>query len=168
GGEHGPFLTAGLGGGEVTYGDPPAGTAAIEGFCGPRLDRGRARVTGLCGHGNPPASWRRGGVPGRLQHATRSGRGIARECFTIRTCSVLLALPGRRPRRPGMYGPYTLLRTRRGTMDTPGVSAGNSSVAPLADTDSKVQRRRWMILGVLITSLMAIVLDNTVLNVALK
>src|SRR5437016_10355504 len=29
-------------------------------------------------------------------------------------------------------------------------------------------RRRWLILGVLITSLMAIVLDNTVLNVALK
>jgi len=31
-----------------------------------------------------------------------------------------------------------------------------------------VYRRRWVILGVLITSLMAIVLDNTVLNVALK
>jgi EmrB/QacA subfamily drug resistance transporter len=46
-------------------------------------------------------------------------------------------------------------------MDTPGV-------APLADTDRKVYRRRWIILGVLITSLMAIVLDNTVLNVALK
>jgi MFS family permease len=29
-------------------------------------------------------------------------------------------------------------------------------------------RRRWVILGVLVTSLMAIVLDNTVLNVALK
>ena len=55
-------------------------------------------------------------------------------------------------------------------MDTPGASpqADNSSVAPLADTDAKVYRRRWIILGVLITSLMAIVLDNTVLNVALK
>ena len=55
-------------------------------------------------------------------------------------------------------------------MDEPGVprQAGNSSVAPLADTDAKVYRRRWIILGVLITSLMAIVLDNTVLNVALK
>src|SRR6478752_9277494 len=31
-----------------------------------------------------------------------------------------------------------------------------------------VQRRRWVILGVLILSLMAIVLDNTVLNIALK
>src|SRR5690349_9076850 len=31
-----------------------------------------------------------------------------------------------------------------------------------------VQRRRWIILGVLILSLMAIVLDNTVLNIALK
>jgi EmrB/QacA subfamily drug resistance transporter len=34
--------------------------------------------------------------------------------------------------------------------------------------DPRTQRRRWIILGVLITSLMAIVLDNTVLNVALK
>src|SRR6266700_1255051 len=31
-----------------------------------------------------------------------------------------------------------------------------------------IQRRRWAILGVLILSLMAIVLDNTVLNIALK
>jgi EmrB/QacA subfamily drug resistance transporter len=55
-------------------------------------------------------------------------------------------------------------------MDAPGVSpqAGASGVAPLADTDARVYRRRWIILGVLITSLMAIVLDNTVLNVALK
>jgi len=55
-------------------------------------------------------------------------------------------------------------------MDEPGVSpqAGASGVAPLADTDAMVYRRRWVILGVLITSLMAIVLDNTVLNVALK
>jgi MFS family permease len=37
--------------------------------------------------------------------------------------------------------------------------------AGLADT---VHRRRWVILAVLVTSLMAIVLDNTVLNVALK
>jgi len=55
-------------------------------------------------------------------------------------------------------------------MDSPGTSprAGASAVAPLADTDPRVYRRRWLILGVLITSLMAIVLDNTVLNVALK
>ena len=55
-------------------------------------------------------------------------------------------------------------------MEQPGVSTqtGASAVAPLADTDMKVYRRRWIILGVLITSLMAIVLDNTVLNVALK
>ena len=55
-------------------------------------------------------------------------------------------------------------------MDAPGVppQAGASGVAPLADTDRNVYRRRWIILGVLITSLMAIVLDNTVLNVALK
>ena len=31
-----------------------------------------------------------------------------------------------------------------------------------------IQRRRWVILGVLIISLIAIVLDNTVLNIALK
>src|ERR1700677_2497027 len=31
-----------------------------------------------------------------------------------------------------------------------------------------IQRRRWVILGVLIVGLMAIVIDNTVLNVALK
>src|ERR1700740_2972784 len=31
-----------------------------------------------------------------------------------------------------------------------------------------IQRRRWVILGVLVISLIAIVLDNTVLNVALK
>src|SRR5215469_7746937 len=61
-------------------------------------------------------------------------------------------------------------RTWEGTMEQPGASpqAGASAVAPLADTDLKVYRRRWIILGVLITSLMAIVLDNTVLNVALK
>ena len=55
-------------------------------------------------------------------------------------------------------------------MDAPGVppQAGASGVAPLADTDWNVYRRRWIILGVLITSLMAIVLDNTVLNVAIK
>src|SRR5215510_170620 len=87
GGEHRPFLTAGLGGGEVTYGDPPAGTAAVERFCGPRLGRGRARVTGLCGHGNPPASWRRGGVPGRPQDAMLPGPGIV--------------LRGRPPEAPG-------------------------------------------------------------------
>jgi len=46
--------------------------------------------------------------------------------------------------------------------------AGAAGVAPLADIDPTVHRRRWIILGVLITSLMAIVLDNTVLNVALK
>jgi len=31
-----------------------------------------------------------------------------------------------------------------------------------------IQRRRWLILSVLIISLTAIVLDNTVLNIALK
>jgi len=41
---------------------------------------------------------------------------------------------------------------------------------PRRDQDSadKIYRRRWLILGVLVISLIAIVLDNTVLNVALK
>jgi EmrB/QacA subfamily drug resistance transporter len=38
----------------------------------------------------------------------------------------------------------------------------------IAGPEDSIRRRRWIILGVLITSLMAIVLDNTVLNVALK
>ena len=44
-------------------------------------------------------------------------------------------------------------------------SASPQTAAGLA---GEVYRRRWLILGVLVTSLMAIVLDNTVLNVALK
>jgi EmrB/QacA subfamily drug resistance transporter len=48
-------------------------------------------------------------------------------------------------------------------MASPSISPQTG--APLQD---RVYRRRWLILGVLITSLMAIVLDNTVLNVALK
>src|SRR5262244_3765852 len=40
--------------------------------------------------------------------------------------------------------------------------------AAIAGSADRIHRRRWLILGVLITSLMAIVLDNTVLNVALK
>src|SRR5207244_5331291 len=45
-------------------------------------------------------------------------------------------------------------------------SASRQTVA--ARAQDGIYRRRWLILGVLITSLMAIVLDNTVLNVALK
>src|SRR5438876_7741281 len=45
-------------------------------------------------------------------------------------------------------------------------SASRQTVA--ARAQDGIRRRRWIILGVLITSLMAIVLDNTVLNVALK
>jgi EmrB/QacA subfamily drug resistance transporter len=45
--------------------------------------------------------------------------------------------------------------------------SASPQTAPTGLAD-KVHRRRWIILGVLITSLMAIVLDNTVLNVALK
>jgi EmrB/QacA subfamily drug resistance transporter len=52
-----------------------------------------------------------------------------------------------------------LARTRRG---------GLAGIPGAADPAEAAQRRRWVILGVLITSLMAIVVDNTVLNVAMK
>jgi EmrB/QacA subfamily drug resistance transporter len=47
-------------------------------------------------------------------------------------------------------------------------SRSASPQTALAGLEDMMHRRRWLILGVLITSLMAIVLDNTVLNVALK
>jgi len=47
-------------------------------------------------------------------------------------------------------------------------SRSASRPAAIAGPEDRIYRRRWLILGVLITSLMAIVLDNTVLNVALK
>lgn len=43
----------------------------------------------------------------------------------------------------------------------------SKSVKGLMDTQT-IQRRRWIILGVLVVGLLAIVIDNTVLNVALK
>src|SRR5215472_16026779 len=49
-------------------------------------------------------------------------------------------------------------------MASPSVSPRTGALS----VQDKIYRRRWLILGVLITSLMAIVLDNTVLNVALK
>jgi EmrB/QacA subfamily drug resistance transporter len=49
-------------------------------------------------------------------------------------------------------------------MASPNASPRIAIEAP----EDKIRRRRWIILSVLITSLMAIVLDNTVLNVALK
>ena len=84
-----------------------------------------------------------------------------------------MAFPGRPRAVPGSTGRGVTapanLGSGRGAVDSPGTSpqADASAVAPLADTDPKVYRRRWIILGVLITSLMAIVLDNTVLNVCL-
>src|SRR5437899_91655 len=134
--------------------------------------------------GNPPASWRRCGVPGRPQHATRSGLRIAPAAAPVvpgcpagpgnvlRYGPVPYCWPSRggAPGRPGMHGPPRWPGGGGEPMDAPGTSprSGSSGVAPLADTDPRVYRRRWVILGVLITSLMAIVLDNTVLNVALK
>src|SRR6516162_3473179 len=49
-------------------------------------------------------------------------------------------------------------------MASPSVSPQTAALS----VQDEIHRRRWLILGVLITSLMAIVLDNTVLNVALK
>src|SRR6202451_2523801 len=48
----------------------------------------------------------------------------------------------------------------------PGTSAALSRAADAAA--DRIYRRRWAILSVLVVSLIAIVLDNTVLNVALK
>src|SRR5579859_4120363 len=72
------------------------------------------------------------------------------------------AVPPRdtRAQRHGTSG----FRTLKGPMDSPSVSPQTA----FPSSQAKVYRRRWLILGVLITSLMAIVLDNTVLNVALK
>src|SRR5215469_5307621 len=130
--------------------------------------------------GSPFASWRLGGVPGRNQDVIRrkqkiahagpgtsrgSGPGIpgeCAECFAIRVCSVLLAFPGRRA-APGYTGPADFV-ILKGSMASPSFSPQTAALS----LQDKVYRRRWLILGVLITSLMAIVLDNTVLNVALK
>ena len=56
---------------------------------------------------------------------------------------------------------------------TAGPGTNGASVAAAPQTGryaaaDKIYRRRWAILGVLVISLIAIVLDNTVLNVALK
>jgi EmrB/QacA subfamily drug resistance transporter len=48
------------------------------------------------------------------------------------------------------------------------MTSHTSLLARNQDSADKVYRRRWLILGVLVISLIAIVLDNTVLNVALK
>jgi EmrB/QacA subfamily drug resistance transporter len=50
----------------------------------------------------------------------------------------------------------------------PMASPSASPQTAFPSSQGRIYRRRWLILGVLITSLMAIVLDNTVLNVALK
>src|ERR1044071_7472085 len=49
-----------------------------------------------------------------------------------------------------------------------GPRAARLGRGTLSVEQQPIQRRRWIILGVLILSLMAIVLDNTVLNIALK
>jgi EmrB/QacA subfamily drug resistance transporter len=53
----------------------------------------------------------------------------------------------------------------------PGTNGASVAAAPQTGRSAaadKIYRRRWAILGVLVISLIAIVLDNTVLNVALK
>jgi EmrB/QacA subfamily drug resistance transporter len=53
----------------------------------------------------------------------------------------------------------------------PGTTGASVAAAPQTGRSAaadKIYRRRWAILGVLVISLIAIVLDNTVLNVALK
>ena len=47
--------------------------------------------------------------------------------------------------------------------------SGSATLSRAADAAAdRIYRRRWAILAVLVVSLIAIVLDNTVLNVALK
>jgi EmrB/QacA subfamily drug resistance transporter len=71
--------------------------------------------------------------------------------------------------RPRTYGHNAGLGARH-TCDLKDIMASHSAFPRTALTgpEDRIRRRRWIILGVLITSLMAIVLDNTVLNVALK
>src|SRR5215510_3651102 len=71
--------------------------------------------------------------------------------------------PGRANRRHGAGGAL-----RRASEESFMDSRSASPQAGQAGLATAVYRRQWIILGVLITSLMAIVLDNTVLNVALK
>jgi EmrB/QacA subfamily drug resistance transporter len=90
-----------------------------------------------------------------------------RECFSIRGCFVSLASPG----GYGRTGGHGLrAATRRSQLS---LSKGDMHLASITSPAAAAPRaaghpRRWIILAVLITSLMAIVLDNTVLNVALK
>ena len=61
----------------------------------------------------------------------------------------------------------------RNTRPAAGQSAagpsGSATLSRAADAAAdRIYRRRWAILAVLVVSLIAIVLDNTVLNVALK
>src|SRR6202007_2258127 len=88
----------------------------------------------------PPVSRRPCGVPGHPDHpTTRVQVGRGRRRNIYRYGLV----PYRLYAAPGHLA--------RDTMDS-----------------QTIQRRRWVILGVLVISLIAIVLDNTVLNVALK
>ena len=103
GGEHRPLLAAGLGRGEVADGDAAAWQSPRRGALGSaRWSRPRAscRVSGLCGHLNPPRLVAPRGVPGRSDHDMRLAWGGQRrrrggECFAIRTSSVSMAIPGR-------------------------------------------------------------------------
>jgi EmrB/QacA subfamily drug resistance transporter len=69
----------------------------------------------------------------------------------------------------GTYGHNAGIGARH-TCDLKDIMASRSASprTAIAGPEDRIRRRRWLILGVLITSLMAIVLDNTVLNVALK
>jgi EmrB/QacA subfamily drug resistance transporter len=77
--------------------------------------------------------------------------------------------PGEGPGQPGIFCDTGVFRivsfplTMKGTMASQISLPGRTQGA--AD---KIHRRRWLILGVVVISLIAIVLDNTVLNVALK
>ena len=111
-----------------------------------------------------PAGHERPGAP-------RTGPGRpGEECFPIRGCSVSIAFPWVAARRPGTTYGHNAGTGARHTCDLKDIMASRSASprTAIAGSEDGIRRRRWLILGVLITSLMAIVLDNTVLNVALK
>ena len=102
--------------------------------------------------------------PGAARAGTRAG-GAARR--TVRNM-------GNAAIRDGLPSHQKDVMDHRNTRPAAGQPAAGPSGAPAALSRAadaaadRIYRRRWAILGVLVVSLIAIVLDNTVLNVALK
>jgi EmrB/QacA subfamily drug resistance transporter len=87
-------------------------------------------------------------------------RMAVQECLSIRSRSVsIVTIP--------LRGDHADLPNISGRPDLPDPSAGRGNAKGTMDKQT-IYRRRWIILSVLIVGLLAIVIDNTVLNVALK